>query len=40
MTFTKDDMFYTYDYNAPMKQIVKAIKENGYVTAHVSDFIN
>ena len=40
VTFTKDDMFYTYDDNAPMKQIVKAIKDNGYVTAHVSDFKN
>ena len=40
VTFTKDEMFYTYDDNAPMKQIVKAIKDNGYVTAHVSDFKN
>lgn len=40
VTFTKDEMFYTYDDNAPMKQIIKAIKDNGYVTAHVSDFKN
>lgn len=40
VSFTKDEMFYTYDDTAPMKQIVKTIKDNGYVTAHVSDFKN
>lgn len=40
VSFTNDEMFYTYDDTAPMRQIVKTIKDNGYVTAHVSDFRN
>lgn len=38
VSFSDKDMTYSYDDNGPMKQIVKALSENGFRTVHVTDF--